>query len=425
MEGEHENKADKETPSSGKKTATFGLTGMTCATCAETIQRALSDLPGVDQASVNFATEKATVSYDATNVSIDQLRDAVRGAGYDVIVNEVTISVGGMTCATCVETIETALMELDGVHSAVANLATEKVHVKYDPERVRVADLKKAIRAVGYEVIEAETVDEERAARARELSRQKRLLAFSLVFSVPTLVLALLFTLTSLKGDSFVTSYGNLVLFFLATPVQFLAGGHFYVNAWKALKNRSSTMDTLIAVGTSAAYFYSVAVVFFPGAVAFHETYFDSAAMIISLILFGKYLEARAKGSTSEAIRKLMNLQAKMARVVRDGQEVDVPIDELDVGEVFVVRPGEKIPTDGTVVDGVSAVDESMITGESIPVEKEAGSEVIGGSVNKNGLLRARATRVGKDTALAQIVRLVEEAQGSKAPVQRLADRVA
>jgi Cu+-exporting ATPase len=398
---------------------------MTCATCAETIQRSLSDVTGVDQAAVNFATERATVTYDPGKVGIEKLTNAVKEAGYGVIVNDATISVGGMTCATCVETIETALMELDGVQSAVANLATEKVRVVYDPSRARIADIKRKIREVGYDVIEAETRDADKEARQKEMLRQKRLLVFAATLSVPTLILSLLMAFTSLGHNEFFSQYGNFVLFLLATPVQFIAGYRFYVSAWIALKNRSATMDTLIAVGTSAAYIYSLAVVFAPGAVAFHETYFDTASMIITLILFGKYLEAKAKGSTSEAIRKLVDLQAKTARVVREGNEVEVPVDEVDVGEVFVVRPGEKIPTDGVVTEGSSAVDESMLTGESVPVEKTADSEVIGGSLNKNGVLKARATRVGADTALAQIVRLVEEAQGSKAPVQRLADRVA
>ncbi|MGD1060306.1 MAG: heavy metal translocating P-type ATPase [Methanomassiliicoccales archaeon] len=410
---------------SDKRTTSFGLTGMTCATCAETIQRSLSDVTGVDQAAVNFATERATVTYDPGKVGIEKLTNAVKEAGYGVIVNDATISVGGMTCATCVETIETALMELDGVQSAVANLATEKVRVVYDPSRARIADIKRKIREVGYDVIEAETRDADKEARQKEMLRQKRLLVFAATLSVPTLILSLLMAFTSLGHNEFFSQYGNFVLFLLATPVQFIAGYRFYVSAWIALKNRSATMDTLIAVGTSAAYIYSLAVVFAPGAVAFHETYFDTASMIITLILFGKYLEAKAKGSTSEAIRKLVDLQAKTARVVREGNEVEVPVDEVDVGEVFVVRPGEKIPTDGVVTEGSSAVDESMLTGESVPVEKTADSEVIGGSLNKNGVLKARATRVGADTALAQIVRLVEEAQGSKAPVQRLADRVA
>jgi Cu+-exporting ATPase len=234
----------------------------------------------------------------------------------------------------------------------------------------------------------------------------------------------MLFDFTSIGGEPAIAGWKNLLLFFLATPVQFVAGHQFYVGTYKALRNRTANMDTLIAMGTSAAYFYSTAVVFFPSAVPFEHVYFDTSALIISLILLGKFLEAAAKGRTSEAIRKLMNLQAKTARVLKDGEEVETSIEDLDVGDVFVVRPGENIPTDGTIVEGHSSVDESMITGESIPVEKSKGSNVIGGTTNKNRLLRVRATRVGKDTSLAQIVRLVEEAQGSRAPIQRVADRV-
>ena len=407
-----------------KRTAAFGVTGMTCATCAQTIEGALSGLEGVESASVNLAAERATVVYDPEKVSADAMRKAVRDAGYDVAFNEIVLSISGMTCATCAKTIEEALLSLEGVHSATVNLAIDKARIQYDPQRVRVADIKRAISEAGYEVIEAETVDEEQAARQREMNRQRTLLVFSLMLSVPTFVLTMIFDFTSAGMDPAIEGWKNLLLFMLATPVQFVAGYQFYVGTYKALRNRVANMDTLIAIGTSAAYFYSTAVVFFPGAIAFRHVYFDTSALIISLILLGKFMEARAKGRTSEAIRKLMGLQAKTARILRNGEEVEIPIDDLDVGDVFVVRPGETIPTDGTIIEGQSSVDESMITGESIPVEKEEGSDVIGGSTNKNGLLKARATKVGKDTALAQIVRLVQEAQGSRAPIQRIADRV-
>jgi Cu+-exporting ATPase len=409
----------------GKKKTSFGVSGMTCASCVETIQRSLADLQGIDTANVNLATERATVSYDPQKVDIEKIKKAVQDAGYDVVLNVVTISVGGMSCATCANTIEEALLSLDGVQAASVNLASDKVTITYDPQVVRVADLKRAIRDSGYEVIEAETVDTEKMERVKEMQRKKRLLIFSLTLSVPTLGLALAMMFTDLGKVQFFMDYGNYVLLILATPVQFIAGYRFYINAFKAARHRTANMDTLIAVGTSAAYFYSLAVVFLPGAVAFRDTYFDSSAMIITLILFGKYLEAKAKGSTSEAIRKLIDLQPKTARRIIEGIETEVPVEDLDVNDTFIVRPGERIPTDGTVREGASAVDESMLTGESIPVEKSEGSEVIGGSINKNGLLTVRATRIGKDTTLAQIVRLVEEAQGSKAPVQRLADKVA
>jgi len=415
---------DQGNASEGKrKTASFPVTGMTCATCAGTIADSLNDLEGVLQADVNLATERASVTFDPEKVDVAKMRKAVEDAGYGVILNELTLSIGGMSCASCVNTVEEAVGELDGVLSASVNLVTEKLTVRYDPQRVRVAQIKKAVVDAGYEVLEAMTQDLEKEVREKETLRQKRLLLLSLALAMPTMAIMLVMDFTDL-GHHFLMEWGNLIMFALATPVQFIAGYQFYIGAYKAMRNRTANMDTLIAVGTSAAYFYSVAVMFAPGLVTLDHVYFDSSAMIIALILFGKYLEAKAKGSTSEAIKRLMGLQAKTARVVRDGQEVEMSVDDLDVGDVLIVRPGEKIPTDGVVVDGRSSVDESIITGESLPVSKEDGSEVIGATINGSGLLRIRATKVGKDTALAQIVKLVEDAQVAKAPIQRLADRV-
>jgi Cu+-exporting ATPase len=285
--------------------------------------------------------------------------------------------------------------------------------------------LKAAIVDAGYSVIEAETVDTEKAARERERRRQLGLLAFSLSLSIPTMVLMLGFDFLDLGASLGISEWQNLVLFALSTPVQFIAGYQFYIGTYKALRNRRANMDTLIAIGSSAAYIYSVMVTFMPGLFGLgHHTYYDTSAMIISLILFGKYLEAKAKGRTSEAIRKLVDLQARTARVVKNGEEVEVPVEDVVVGDIFVVRPGEKIATDGVVIEGESAVDESMLTGESIPVDKTAGATVIGSSINRNGHLKVRADKVGKDTALSQIIRLVEDAQASKAPIQRYADSV-
>jgi len=407
-----------------RRTASFSVTGMTCSTCAQTIETALSDLEGIEVASVNLAAEKATVVYDPKKVGIDGMKTAVEKAGYGVILNEITISIKGMTCATCAQTIENSLLALDGVHLAFVNLAIEKARIQYDPQRVRVSEIKRAIIAAGYEVIEAETIDAEKIARQKEMKRQRFLLFFSLTLSVPTFVLTMLFDFTSIGTEPMIEGWKNVLLFAMATPVQFVAGYQFYAGTYRALRNKTANMDTLIAIGTSAAYFYSTAVVLFPSAMAFEHVYFDTSALIISLILLGKFLESRAKGRTSEAIRKLMDLQPKTVHILKDGEEREILIDELDVSDVCIVRPGERIPTDGTVVDGHSSVDESMITGESIPVEKGNGSSVIGGTTNKNGMLRMRATRIGKDTALSQIVRLVEEAQGSRAPIQRVADRV-
>lgn len=416
--------AEQEKVSEAKrKNASFAVTGMTCATCAGTIADSLNELEGVSKADVNLATERASVTFDPERVDVAKMRKAVEDAGYGVIMNELTISIGGMSCASCVNTVEEAVSEMDGVLSASVNLVTEKLTVRYDPQRVRVAQIKKAVLDAGYEVVEAQTLDLEKEMREKETRRQRALLALSLALAIPTMLIMLTMDLTDL-WHHFLMEWGNLIMFALATPVQFIAGYQFYIGAYKALRNRTANMDTLIAVGTSAAYFYSVTVVFAPGLVALDHVYFDSSAMIVALILFGKYLEAKAKGSTSEAIKRLMGLQAKTARVVRDGQEVEMAVDDLDVGDVMMVRPGEKIPTDGTVVDGRSSVDESIITGESLPVSKEECSEVIGATINGSGLLRIRVTKVGKDTALAQIVKLVEDAQVAKAPIQRLADRV-
>jgi len=419
MSGDQEKGSDAK-----RKSASFPVTGMTCATCAGTIADSLNELEGVEKADVNLATERASVTFDPEKVDVAKMRRAVEDAGYGVIMNELTLSIGGMSCASCVNTVQEAVSELDGVLSASVNLVTEKLTVRYDPQRVRVAQIKKAVVDAGYEVIEAQTLDLEKEMREKETRRQRTLLVLSLALAVPTMIVMLIMDFTDL-WHHFLMEWGNLIMFALATPVQFIAGYQFYIGAYKALRNRTANMDTLIAVGTSAAYFYSVAVIFAPGLVAMDHVYFDSSAMIVALILFGKYLEAKAKGSTSEAIKRLMGLQAKTARVVRDGLEVEMSVDDLDVGDVMVVRPGEKIPTDGVVVDGRSSVDESIITGESLPVSKEEGSEVIGATINGSGLLRVRATKVGKDTALAQIVKLVEDAQVAKAPIQRLADRVA
>jgi len=398
---------------------------MTCASCAGIVEGAIKELPGVKEAAVNLATEKARVVYDPALVNPDKIKGAVREAGYDLAIDQITIGIKGMVCASCASVIEESLMALDGVFSASVNLATEKATVRYNREQVTVEALKAAVVDAGYEVLEAQTLDTEMAEREKEQRRQLVLLVFSLSLSIPIMVLMIGFDYFGWADALGIMGYEGYLLFAMATPVQFIAGYQFYMGTYYALKNRRANMDTLIAMGSSAAYFYSVVVVFLPGLIPLHQhTYFDTSAMIISLILFGKYLEAKAKGRTSQAIRKLIGLQARTARVLRDGKEVEVPVELLKVDDVFVVRPGEKVATDGMVEEGSSAVDESMITGESIPVDKAAGSAVVGGSINKNGVLRVRATRVGKDTALAQIIKLVEDAQSSKAPIQRYADNV-
>jgi len=395
------------------------VTGMTCTTCAATIEKGLAETPGVGQAMVNFASEKASIEYDPSKVSLARIKNTISELGYGIAAKKSIFPVGGMTCASCVARVEQALLSVPGVISANVNLASEKATVEYI-EGTEIADLRRAVKEAGYELgSEAETLEDVTTASQREIRniRNRFILAAVLGFSI----MALMWT-PSFFGKPY-------LLWALATPVQFWAGLRFYRGAWGALKHRTADMNTLIAVGTSAAYLYSVVAVLFPGLFAagglMPDYYFDTSAMIITLILLGRFLEARAKGQTSEAIKKLIGLQPKTALVIRDGKEMEIPVEDVKVGDLVRVRPGERVPVDGVIREGYSSIDESMITGESIPVEKKAGDEVIGASINKTGSFQFEATKVGKDTTLAQIIRLVEEAQGSKAPIQRLADVIA
>ena len=410
---------------------TLEITGMTCASCSTRIEKNLAKLPGVFRANVNLATEKATVEFDPSTVDEAKMTEAIEGLGYGVRERrpeQVSFGVTGMTCASCSGRVERALRKLPGVASANVNLATERASVLFEPTLVSMAGLRKAVEEAGYGVVEEQGqtesgVEDTQAVAARhELAQARNKTIFALVLG------AIIFLGSFPEWFPWAPSLLNnrYLLWALATPVQFWAGWRFYKGAWANARHLSTNMDTLIAVGTSAAYFYSVAAILFPGffttAGQTPETYFDTAAVIIGLILLGKFLEARAKGQTSEAIKKLMGMQAKTARVIRNGQEIDIPVETVQIGDVILVRPGEKVPVDGTVLEGRSALDESMITGESIPVEKGAGDEVIGATINKTGSFKFQATKVGKDTVLAQIIKLVEQAQGSKAPIQRLAD---
>ncbi len=402
-------------------TITLPIKGMTCAACVKAVENALSRVEGVSSVNVNFASEKAKIEAEDT-VDINKLISVVKDEGYDVVTIKSEYSVKGMTCAACVSAVERAISALKGVISVNVNLATEKASIQYIPTVVSFEDFKRVVKAEGYEleVISEEFIDRERIERQRELNDLKRRFLVSAVLS--SLVLA-----GSLLKVPLLSNW--YVLLLLTTPVQFWAGMRFHRAAFNALKHGSTNMNTLITVGTFSAYIYSVMVTFFPDffraqGLSAH-VYFDTAAVIITLILFGRLLEARTKGRTSEAMRRLIGLQAKTAKVERDGKETEVPIDEVVPGDIVVVKPGERIPVDGVVIDGFSSVDESMLTGESVPVEKSTGDTVFGGTVNKAGSLKLRATKIGKDTALSQIIRLVEEAQGSKAPIQRLADRVA
>jgi len=407
--------------SSSKKTekAHIHITGMTCTTCAATIEKGLVETPGVEQASVSFASEKASVEYDPSRVDLAKIKHTISQIGYGVATKKSIFPVGGMTCASCVAHVEQALSSVPGVVSANVNLASEKATVEYT-EGMELADLRRAVREAGYELgLEAATLEDVTTAAQRELRgvRNRFIFAAILAASIMALMWAPLFA-----GKPY-------LLWALATPVQFWAGWRFYRGAWGALRHKTADMNTLVAVGTSAAYFYSMVAVLFPGLFAATEVelglYFDTSAMIITLILLGRYLETRARGQTSEAIKKLIGLNPKTALVVRDGEEREISIEDVQVGDLIVVRPGERVPVDGIIREGYSSIDESMITGESIPLEKKAGDEVIGASINKTGSFKFEATRVGKDTTLAQIIRLVDEAQGSKAPIQRLADVIA
>ncbi|MDQ3930149.1 MAG: heavy metal translocating P-type ATPase, partial [Chloroflexota bacterium] len=408
--------------------------GMTCASCVRRVERALSKVEGVQSAGVNLATERATVKFDAEKTTPAALRAAIERAGYTVPTNEELLPIEGMTCASCVRRVEKSLARLPGVENVAVNLATEQASIRYNPAMVGHEEFRKAVEKAGYGVraeahqqvqaaaTEGETpLDHEAQRRRREVNDLR--LKFVVSLAAGLVIMAGMFL--PLPWPVQARYYA---MFLLATPIQLWAGWGFYKGAWMAARHLSTNMNTLIAVGTSAAYLYSVVITFFPSAVSgaglVPEAYYDTSTIIIGLILMGRYLEARAKGQTSEAIKKLMDLAPRIARVVRGSEEIDLPLEQVQVGDVLRVRPGDKVPVDGIVLEGHSSVDESMLTGESLPVEKAPGAQVIGATLNKSGSFTFRATRVGKDTALAQIVKLVEEAQGSKAPVQRLADEI-
>jgi P-type Cu+ transporter len=406
------------------------ITGMTCANCAATVERTLRKTAGVSRADVSFASERATVEFDPAQVGERALAERITSAGYGVATARITLPITGMTCASCATTVERALAGVPGVLSASVNVATERADVELVAGAVTRRDLVAAVERVGYGVAASqsgELEDAEAKARSEELARVRRRFRVGAALTLPLFLLSMAGDLGALGMWAHDPRFLWL-LFALALPVQLYVGRDFYVGAWKALANRTANMDTLVALGSSAAFFYSVPVLLAitTGSHALGEhVYFETAAVILTLITLGKYLEARAKGESGAAIRRLAGLRPKTARVMRDGSEVEVPVDLVEVDDVVLVRPGERIPVDGFVVSGHSAVDESMLTGESLPIEKSPGDSVVGASVNKHGALRVQATRVGAETALARIVRLVQQAQGSKAPIQRMADQVA
>jgi Cu+-exporting ATPase len=408
------------------------IQGMSCANCSQTIQDSLESLEGVSEASINYATDEGSVTYDTELVSLGRIVEAIEAAGYTPVTESVTIGITDMSCANCSETVQSALEAIPGVVRADVNYATDEAQVTYLPAEATVTDLYEAIEEAGYAPVRetgAEGADggpdAREAARDAEIRHQRRLTLFGAALSAPLLVFLLeKFVLGGgvLPATVFGVEFG-WVEFLLATPVQAVLGWPFYRNSYKALvKNGRANMDVLIALGSTTAYLYSVAVLL---SVIAGGLYFDTAALILVFITLGNYLEARSKGQAGEALRKLLELEADTATVIDEsGQETEVPLDEVEVGDRMKVRPGEQIPTDGVVVDGQSAVDESMVTGESVPVEKAEGDEVVGSTINENGVLVVEATKVGEDTALQQIVNTVKEAQSRQPDIQNLADRI-
>ncbi len=422
-----------DTSTEQEQIATVLVGGMTCASCVRRVERGLTRLEGVDGAEVNLATERARITFDPTRVSLESVIKKIEDTGYTATVEEIEkpgdekvedaeldLTISGMTCASCVRRVERALSKVDGVSDAAVNLATEHASVHYDPEQVSLDALLSAVTSAGYGasvVAEPQEVfsnaDDDSVRREREISSLRRALIGSALLTIPVAILNMFFMS--------VTNIGY-VLLILALPVWAYFGWRFHRVTLKNLRHGQFTMDTLVSVGSTAAFGYSAVVVLLN---RMGDYYFDTAAVIITLILLGKFFEARAKGQTSSAIKKLLGLQPRSARVVRAGEELDIPISDVRAGDTVVVRPGEKVPVDGRILSGSSALDESMLTGESLPVEKHTNDEVIGGTLNTTGSFTFRATKVGRDTALAQIVRMVQQAQGTKAPIQGMADRVA
>ncbi len=417
-----------------KETVFFQISGMSCAACAARIERVLARLPGVLEASVNFAAARARVLYDPRKISPEEMIKAVKDEGYELTPavpkkETAMVVIGGMSCATCVARLEKALKGLPGVLEVSVNLASGKARILYDPEMVGISDFRRAIEEEGYQFLGLSEEIRAFAAspeEARLAELKKRLL-------VAWILAPLIFLLSMERLFPFVSRIPLEIrfslLFLLATPVEFYAGWEFLRGALKNLKHRAADMNTLVSLGTLSAYFYSVVVTFLPepflqAGLPLH-VYYDSAAMIITFVLLGRYLETRARGRASEAVRKLLSLTPPRARVIRGNQEVELPAEALLPGDVVIVKPGERLPADGVILEGETAIDESMLTGESLPVEKGPGHKVIGGTLNLYGVFKFRVEKVGRETVLATIARLVEEAQGSKAGIQRLADRVA
>ncbi len=410
----------------------LSISGMHCASCVARIEKALAQADGVKEARVNLATENASILYDPTKTAPLYFTKAIHDLGFGVKQEKIVLPIQGMSCASCVNRVETALSHVPGIIQAHVNLALQNATVEITPGKVTVKDVTREIEALGYKVPHIEEglgIDKEKLAREKEVKNLKQKFLAGLILIIPIFVL-MSWDHLGLSPLWELSKKTNFILqFFLQTPVQFWIGWQFYQGAWATLKHKTTDMNTLIAVGTSAAYGYSVLATFFPKLFAVKglvpEVYFDTAGAIIVIILLGRLLEAQAKGKTSEAIKRLLGLQPKTAIIIRDEQELEISIEDVQIGDIVIVRPGGKVPVDGTVVEGNSSVDESMVTGEAIPVEKKSGDEVIGATINKTGTFKFKAIKVGKETILAQIIKLVEDAQGSKLPIARLADQIA
>jgi P-type Cu+ transporter len=413
---------------------TLSIEGMTCASCSQAVEKATGKLSGVHEANVNLATEKLKIRFDEKEVTLDEIKNAINDAGYQAVseMEKKTFTISGMTCASCVQSVEKAARKLEGIKESSVNLATEKMVVQYDPSIISAADIKEAVSDVGYEAQEdvetVDEVDEDREKKEQHIKHMWKRFWVSAVFTIPLLLVSMghMFGMPLPEAiDPMMNPIGFALIQLVLTIPVMVMGKPFFTVGFKTLIKRHPNMDSLVALGTSAAFVYSLIASIFivMGNESYSkDLYYESAAVILTLITLGKYFEALSKGKTSEAIKKLMGLAPKTATAVRDGKEIEIPIEEVEVGDIIIVKPGEKMPVDGVVDEGTTSVDESMLTGESIPVEKKAGSSIIGASINKNGTIRYEATKVGKDTALSQIIKLVEEAQGSKAPIAKMAD---
>ncbi|WP_342432285.1 heavy metal translocating P-type ATPase [Neobacillus sp. FSL H8-0543] len=409
------------------KETNLQISGMTCAACSTRIEKSLNKLAGVETATVNLALEKSAIKYDPAQIKIEDIEKKIKDLGYEVVTEKADFAITGMTCAACSARIEKGLNKLDGVVKANVNLALETATVEYNGAALSTGEIIKKVEGLGYGAHVKENEKDTSDYRQKEIAKQTKKFIISAILSIPLLwAMVGHFTFTSFiwVPEMFMNPWVQLAL---ATPVQFIIGSQFYIGAYKALKNKSANMDVLVALGTSAAYFYSLYLSFMSLSMTSTHTvelYYETSAVLITLIILGKLFEAKAKGRSSEAIKKLMGLQAKTATVEREGVEQEIPLEEVVVGDILYIKPGEKIPVDGKIIEGRSAIDESMLTGESVPIDKSIGDEVIGATLNKNGFIKVEAKKVGRDTALAQIIKVVEEAQGSKAPIQRLADKI-